>query len=138
VTTPDEARAYIREHHRAVLATTRRSDGRPQLSPVAVGIDGDGYAVISSRETAVKVKNLEADPWGSLAVINDGFFGQWVQAEGPVEIIHLPEAMDHLVAYYRSLSGEHPDWDDYRAAMVRDKRVILRLDIQRAGPNISG
>jgi PPOX class probable F420-dependent enzyme len=133
----EEATEFLREHHRAVLATTR-ADGRPQLSPVSVGIDDEGYAVISTRETAVKTKNLARDPYASLCVITGQFFGGWAQVEGPVEIIHLPEAMDHLVAYYRSLSGEHPDWDDYRAAMVRDRRVILRLRIERAGPTVSG
>lgn len=135
--TPDDAREYLRQHHRAVLATTRR-DGRAQLSPVSVGIDEEGFAVISSRETAMKVKNLARDPWGSLCAFSGEFFGSWVQAEGPVEIIHLPAAMDHLVAYYRNLAGEHPDWDDYRQAMTRERRVLLRLDIQRAGPNVSG
>jgi PPOX class probable F420-dependent enzyme len=133
----DEARDYIRAHHRAVLATTRR-DGRPQLSPVSVGIDDAGHAVISSRQTAMKTKNLRRDGHGALCVFSGDFFGQWVQVEGPVEIIDLPEAMEHLVAYYRNLSGEHPDWDDYRAAMVRDQRCILRLHIERAGPNVSG
>jgi PPOX class probable F420-dependent enzyme len=132
-----EAAAFIRQHHRAVLSTTRL-DGRPQLSPVSVGIDEEGYAVISTRETAMKTKNLERDPYASLCVITGEFFGAWAQVEGPVEILHLPEAMDHLVAYYRSLSGEHPDWDDYRAAMVRDRRVMLRLRIERAGPTVSG
>ena len=133
----EEATAFIREHHRAVLATTRR-DGCPQLSPVSVGIDAEGFAVISTRETALKTKHLTREPYASLCVFTGDFFGRWAQVEGPVEIIHLPEAMDHLVAYYRSLSGEHPDWDDYRAAMVRDKRVLLRLRIERAGPTVSG
>ena len=133
----EQAKQFVREHHRAVLATTRR-DGRPQLSPVSVGIDDEGYAVISSRETAIKVKNLARDPHASLCVFTGDFFGPWCQAEGTVEIVHLPDAMDQLVAYYRNLTGEHPDWDDYRAAMVRDKRVLLRMAIETAGPNISG
>jgi PPOX class probable F420-dependent enzyme len=132
-----EATDFIREHHRAVLSTTR-VDGRPQLSPVSVGIDDEGFAVISTRETALKTKNLARDPYASLCVFTGEFFGSWAQVEGPVEIVHLPEAMDHLVAYYRSLSGEHPDWDDYRAAMVRDRRVMLRIRIERAGPTVSG
>jgi PPOX class probable F420-dependent enzyme len=103
-----------------------------------VGIDDEGFAVISTRETALKTKNLARDPYASLCVFTGEFFGSWAQVEGPVEIVHLPEAMDHLVAYYRSLSGEHPDWDDYRAAMVRDRRVMLRIRIERAGPTVSG
>ena len=131
------ASEFLRDHHRAVLATTR-SDGRPQLSPVTVAVDDEGRALISTRETAVKTRNLARDPRASLCVMNDRFFGDWIQAEGDVEIIHLPEAMELLVDYYRRISGEHPDWDDYRAAMQRDRRVIVRITITRAGPDISG
>jgi PPOX class probable F420-dependent enzyme len=131
------ALSYLREHHHAVLATTRR-DGRPQLSPVTVGVDGDDRVVVSTRETAMKVKNLRRDPYASLCVFGDGFYGEWLQVEGPVEILSLPGAMEPLVEYYRSLSGEHPDWDDYRAAMRRDQRVLLRLRVERAGPDVSG
>jgi PPOX class probable F420-dependent enzyme len=133
----ERARDFMRAHHRAVLATTR-SDGRPQLSPVAVGVDENGRILISTRETAIKTKNLARDPRASLCVMNDRFFGEWVQAEGTVEIIHLPEAMDLLVDYYRRVSGEHPDWDDYRNAMVRDQRVIVAITLTRAGPDQSG
>ena len=99
---------------------------------------GDGRVLISTRETAMKTKNLARDPRASLCVLNDGFFGDWVQAEGKAEVIHLPEAMDMLVDYYRRVSGEHPDWDDYRGAMVRDKRVIVAISLTRAGPDRSG
>jgi PPOX class probable F420-dependent enzyme len=133
----DEARAFVGEHHRAVLATTRR-DGRAQLSPVTVAIDAEGCAVVSSRETAVKTRNLRRDPRASLVVFTDGFFGPWVQLDGTVEVVSLPGAMDGLVEYYRAVSGEHPDWEDYRAAMVRDRRVLLRLRIERAGPDVHG
>jgi PPOX class probable F420-dependent enzyme len=128
---------FARGHHRAILATTR-SDGRPQLSPVSVAVDDDGRILISTRETAVKTKNLARDPRASLCVISDGFFGEWIQADGTVEIIHLPDALELLVDYYRRISGEHPDWADYRAAMHRDRRVIVRLTIERAGPDVSG
>jgi PPOX class probable F420-dependent enzyme len=131
------ALSFLREHSHAVLATTR-ADGRPQMSPIVASVDADGQIAISSRETAIKVKNLRRDPFASLCVVNDGFYGEWVQLEGPATVTSLPEAMDHLVAYYRSLSGEHPDWDDYRAAMVRDQRVIIRITPERAGPNVSG
>lgn len=127
----------MRVHHRAVLSTFR-SDGLPQLSPVTVGIADDGRVLISTRETAMKTKNLARDPRASLCVMNDGFFGDWIQAEGKAEIIHLPEAMDLLVDYYRRISGEHPDWDDYRHAMVRDQRVIVAVGLTRAGPDRSG
>ncbi len=133
----ERAQEFMRVNHRAVLAT-RRSDGLPQLSPVTVGVDGDGRVLISTRETAVKTKNLERDPHASLCVMNDGFFGDWIQAEGTAEIIRLPEAMDLLVDYYRRVSGEHPDWDDYRQAMRRDRRVIVAITLSRAGPDRSG
>jgi PPOX class probable F420-dependent enzyme len=128
---------FIRHHHHAVLATTR-SDGGVQLSPVAATVDGDGTVVISTRQTAVKAKNLRRRPRATVLVMNDGFFGDWLQVEGPVEIVSLPEAMDGLVAYFRSISGEHPNWDEYRAAMESERRVLLRLTVERAGPDVSG
>jgi PPOX class probable F420-dependent enzyme len=131
------ATSFLSSHPRAVLATVRR-DGRPQLSPVAVAVDDEGRVLISTRETAIKAKNLARDPRASLCVLNDGFFGEWIQAEGTAELIHLPGAMPLLEDYYRRLSGEHPDWADYRAAMQRDQRLIVRITIDRAGPDVSG
>jgi PPOX class probable F420-dependent enzyme len=131
------AASFIAGNPRAVLATTR-SDGRPQLSPVVAAVDADGRVLISTRETAVKAKNLARDPRASLCVINNGFFGEWIQAEGAAELIHLPEALPLLEDYYRRISGEHPDWEEYRAAMRRDKRLIVRITIDRAGPDVSG
>ena len=132
----DEARSFLREHHRAVLATIRR-DGRPQLSIVAIGVDGDGRAIVSSRETAYKVRNLRRDPRVSACVSSDDF-SRWIQIDGTASVLSLPDAMEPLVAYYRTIAGEHPDWDDDRAAMERDRRVVIRLTIERAGPNVSG
>ena len=131
------ATTFIAANPRAVLATTR-ADGRPQLSPVVVAVDDVGRLLISTRETAIKASNLARDARASLCVMNDRFFGQWVQAEGHAELIHLPEALPLLEDYYRRISGEHPDWDDYRAAMRRDKRLIVRITIDRAGPDVSG
>jgi PPOX class probable F420-dependent enzyme len=133
----DRARAFIRENHRAVMAT-RRADGDPQLSPIMCAVDADGRVTISTREAAMKVKNLRRDPRVSLCVLNDGFFGDWVQVDGTAEVVSLPEAMELLVDYYRSVGGEHPDWDEYRAAMESDRRVLVRIDIDRAGPDRSG
>jgi PPOX class probable F420-dependent enzyme len=134
----DEARAVVAEQHHAVLTTLRR-DGTPQMSPIAVTVDADGYAVVSTRETAMKVKNLRRDPRAWICVFPDSFWGgPFIQIEGDVTIVSLPEAMDGLVDYYRSISGEHPDWDDYRAAMERDRRVLLKLAITRAGPDTAG
>jgi PPOX class probable F420-dependent enzyme len=133
----DEARSFVRDHHRAVM-TTRRANGDPQLSPVVCSVDADGRVAVSTRETAMKVKNLRRHPRVSLCVLNDGFFGDWIQVDGTATIVSLPEAMELLVEYYRSLAGEHPDWDDYRAAMERERRVLVRIDVERAGPDRSG
>ncbi len=135
--TPDEARTFLRANHSAVLATFRR-DGRPQLSPVAAGVDDEGRVEISTRETAMKVKNLRRDPRISLCVLNQGFYGDWAQVEGIAEIVERPEALDLLVDYYRRISGEHPDWDEYRQAMADQQRVLVRFEIDRAGPNVAG
>jgi PPOX class probable F420-dependent enzyme len=133
----DEARAFLRTNHHAVLATMRR-DGTPQLSPVACTVDDSGTVVVSTREAAAKTRNVRRDPRAWLCVLSDGFYGQFVQVEGAATVVSLPEAMDGLVDYYRSISGEHPDWDDYRAAMEREQRVLIRLDLTRAGPDYSG
>jgi PPOX class probable F420-dependent enzyme len=133
----DEARDVIREQHRAVLATMR-ADGTPQMSPVLVAVDDEGRVLVSSRETAIKVRNLRRDPRSWLCVLPDGFFGRWVQVEGRTELVPLPAAMDGLVDYYRRVSGEHDDWDGYRAAMQREQRVLLRIELTRAGPDRSG
>jgi PPOX class probable F420-dependent enzyme len=133
----EAALRFVAENHRAVLATRRR-DGSPQLSPVTIGVNDEGYAVISTRETAVKAKNVRRDPHVSVCVFSDGFYGPWAQIDGTAEVVSLPEAMDGLIDYYRRISGEHPDWDDYRDAMQREKRVLLRITPERAGPNISG
>ena len=133
----DEARQVLRVNHHAVLATNR-SDGRPQLSPVAVTVDRDGRAIVSTRATALKTRNVERDPHVSLCAFVDGFYGAWIQIDGDADIQALPDAMGPLVDYYRDVSGEHPDWHDYRAAMQRDRRVLLRITITRAGPDRSG
>ncbi len=133
----DDARAFVREHHRAVLSTTR-DDGSAQLSPVLVAVDDEGRLVVSTRTGALKTRNLRRRPTASLLVLDDGFFGDWVQVDGDVEIVELPQALEPLVDYYRRLSGEHPDWDEYRAAMARDQRVLLRVTPVRAGPDVSG
>jgi PPOX class probable F420-dependent enzyme len=131
------AAEFLRVHHRAVLATVR-ADGRPQLSPVVAAVDDEDRVLISTRETAIKAKNLARDPHAFVCVFNDNFFGEWIQAEGTAELIHLPEALDVLEHYYRLISGEHPDWADYRAAMRRDQRLAVRITLSRAGPDRSG
>jgi PPOX class probable F420-dependent enzyme len=135
----DPARAveFLRDHHHAVLATVR-ADGRPQLSPVLATVDANGRVLISTREPAMKTRNLRRDPRAFLCVFSDRFFGDWVQVEGRAEIVPLPAAMDLLIDYYRRISGEHPDWAQYRAAMARERRVMVRITITQAGPDISG
>jgi len=133
----DEARAFVKDNSHAVLSTLRK-DGSPQLSPVDVSLDVDGTVVISSRETAYKVKNLRRTPRAWVCVLPDDFYGGWIQLEGTVEIESLPEAMDGLIAYYRRLAGEHPDWDDYRTAMEREQRCLIRISLTKAGPDRQG
>ena len=132
-----EARQFLATHHRAIL-TTRRRDGRLQMSPITVGVDAAGHAIISSRETAYKTRHLRRDPRASLCVFLDEFYGPWVQIDGTAEVIALPEAMELLVDYYRCIAGEHPDWEDYRRAMERERRVLLRISIDHAGPDRKG
>jgi PPOX class probable F420-dependent enzyme len=133
----DDALAFIRQEHEAVMLTYRR-DGAPQLSPVACNVDADGRIVVSTRETALKTKNLRRDPRVSLCVLSSGFYGSWIQVDGTADVVSLPDAMEPLVEYYRTTAGEHPDWDDYRAAMEREQRVIVRITPERAGPDRSG
>lgn len=133
----DTARDFVREHHRAILSTMR-DDGTPQMSPVMVAVDAAGRLTVSTRETSLKTRNLRKRPNAWLCAINDGFFGAWIQVSGDVEVLSLPEALEPLVDYYRSLSGEHEDWDDYRSAMVRDQRCLIRITPTRAGPDIEG
>lgn len=132
----DRARDFVRSNHRAVLAT-RTSSGLQQ-SPVVVGVDDEGRLTVSSRETAYKTRNLRADPWAQLCVLPDAFFGDWIYVEGEAEVVSLPEAMEPLVEYYRGISGEADDWDDYRAGMERERRVLLRITPRRAGPDRQG
>ncbi len=132
-----DRRSFLANNHRAVLVTMRR-DGRPQTSPVVSALDDGGRMTISTRETAAKVKNIRRRPEVSLCVLSDGFFGQWAQVDGRAVIVALPEAMDGLVALYRQVAGEHPDWDDFRAAMEAERRVLLRIEVQHVGPAHSG
>ena len=128
------AQEFVRTHHHGVLHTFRR-DGSPQLSPVAAGIDDAGRVIISTTEPAAKTRNLRRDPRASLVAFVDGFFGPWVRVDGTAEVVSVPDALEPLVDYYRHLAGEHPDWDEYRGAMVAEQRVLIRISIERAGPS---
>ena len=132
-----EAVAFARTNHRSVLATFKR-DGTVQQSPVVHGVDDDGRVLISTREPAMKVANVRRDPRVALCVLNDGFFGAWAQISGSVEVVSLPEAMPLLEQVYRTVAGEHRDWEDFRRAMVSERRVVLRITPTSAGPTRSG
>lgn len=128
---------FIRPRHRAILVTTR-ADGRPQLSPVACGLDAAGRIVISSYPRRAKSSNARRDRRASVLVLSDDWDGPWVQVDGTAEVLDLPEALEPLVDYYRVIAGEHPDWDDYRAAMRRQGKCLIRVTIERWGPIATG
>jgi PPOX class probable F420-dependent enzyme len=133
----DRARDFVRAHHRGVLAT-RRPDGSVQQTPVLATVDGEGRVIISTRETAYKTHYLRRDPWAQVCVVTDRFFGEWVFVEGRAEVVSLPEAMEPLIDYYKRFPGENPDWDDYRERMQREQRVLVRITLERAGPDRQG
>jgi PPOX class probable F420-dependent enzyme len=133
----EQAREFVRTHHRAVL-TTYGTGGAIQMSPVLAGVDAEGTIVISTRETAYKTRNVRRDPRVALCVVNDAFFGPWIQIDGTASVLSLPEALEPLVDYYRVVAGEHADWEEYRQAMARERRVLLRIRIDHAGPDRMG
>jgi len=128
---------FLRPRHRAVLVT-RRAGGAPQLSPVTCGVDTDGRVVVSTYPQRAKVTNARRNPVVSLCVLSDEWDGPWVQVDGEAEVLDLPEALEPLVEYYRSISGEHPDWDEYRAAMSRQGKSLLRITVTGWGPVATG
>jgi PPOX class probable F420-dependent enzyme len=129
----EELLDFIRPRHHGILTTVRR-DGRPQLSPVTMGVDGDDRVVISTYPERIKAVNLRRDPSTSVLVLSDEFTGDWVQVDGTAEVIDLPESVEPLVDYFRSISGEHPDWDEYRQAMRDQGKSLIRITIERWGP----
>jgi PPOX class probable F420-dependent enzyme len=128
---------FLRPRHRVILMTTRR-DGSPQASPVAAGVDDQGRLVVSTYPERVKVANARRRPAGSAVVLSDDWNGEWVQVWGTLEVIDLPDALEPLVDYFRSISGEHPDWDEYRQAMVAQGKSLIRLEIDRWSPIAMG
>jgi PPOX class probable F420-dependent enzyme len=133
----EAALEFLRQNKRVVLATYRR-DGQAQLSPVLATVDAEGRVVISTREEAVKTLNVRRNPRAGVCVLTEHFFGGWHTLEGNVEVVSLPEAMEPLVDYYRRVSGEHPDWQEYRDAMISEHRVLLRITVDRSGPATQG
>ncbi len=133
----DELLEFIRPRHRMLLATTR-VDGRPQMSPVTGGVDDLGRIVISTYPSRAKTRNAERDSRCSVLVLSDDWDGAWVQVDGDAEVIHMPEAAEALVDYYRSIAGQHPDWDEFRAAMRLQEKSLLRITATRWSPVSTG
>lgn len=128
---------FVRPRHRMLLATTR-ADDRPQISPVAGGVDAEGRIVISTYPSRAKTRNAERDSRASVLVLSDDWDGAWIQVDGDAEVLHMPEAVDGLVDYFRCIAGEHPDWDEYRAAMALQRKSLIRITPTRWGPIATG
>ncbi|SCF33981.1 PPOX class probable F420-dependent enzyme [Micromonospora viridifaciens] len=128
---------FLRPRHKVVLMTTR-ADGRPQSSPVTGGVDAEGRLVISTYPERAKVANIRRDPRVSACVLSDEWNGPWVQVDGTAEVLDLPEALEPLVEYFRSISGEHPDWDEYRQAMMKQGKSLIRITLDTWGPIATG
>ena len=128
---------FVRPRNHWVL-TTLRQDGRPQVSPVTGGVGPDGRLLIATYPMRDKVHNLRRDPRATVCVLSDHFGGAWVQVDGQATVSDVPDAVDGLVDYFRSISGEHDDWDDYRAAMVRQGKCLIAIDVERWGPIATG
>ncbi|MFX4292427.1 PPOX class F420-dependent oxidoreductase [Streptomyces bohaiensis] len=128
---------FLRPRHRAVLLT-RRSDGSPQGSPLTCGVDDSGRLVMSTYPERAKTRNARRDPRVSVIVLSDEWDGPWVQVDGTAEVLDVPEAVDGLVEYFRNIAGEHGDWDEYREAMVRQGKSLIRVTPERWGPVATG
>jgi PPOX class probable F420-dependent enzyme len=128
---------FLRPRHHAILMTTRK-DGRPQSSPNTCGVDTEGRIVISTYPERVKATNIRRDPRVTVCVLSDDFGGPWVQVDGVAEVIDLPESVEPLVEYFRVISGEHPDWDEYRQAMRDQGKSLIRVTIESWGPIATG
>ncbi|MET9253801.1 PPOX class F420-dependent oxidoreductase [Streptomyces sp. NPDC003717] len=133
----EELLEFVRPRHRAILLT-RRGDGGPQGSPLTCGVDGSGRIVVSTYPERAKTRNARRDARVSLLVLSDDWDGPWVQIDGTAEVIDAPDSVEPLVDYYRAISGEHPDWDEYRQAMVRQGKSILRIEPERWSPVATG
>ncbi|MEU8818535.1 PPOX class F420-dependent oxidoreductase [Actinoplanes sp. NPDC048796] len=133
----EELLEFLRPRHKAILMTTRR-DGRPQASPNTCGVDAEGRIVISTYPERAKAFNVRRNPLVSVLVESDEFNGPWVQVDGTAEIIDLPESVEPLVEYFRVISGEHPNWDEYRQAMRDQGKSLIRITIDRWGPIATG
>ena len=128
---------FVRPRHRLLLATGRH-DGRPQMSPVSGGVDPEGRVVVSTYPARAKTRNAAKDRRVSVLVLSEEWDGPWVQIDGDAEVLHMPEAADGLVEYFRCISGKHPDWDEYREAMRIQDKSLIRITPTRWGPIATG
>ncbi|KUI28777.1 pyridoxamine 5'-phosphate oxidase [Mycobacterium sp. IS-1742] len=133
----DEMLDFVRSRHKMVL-TTHRADGSLQSSPVTGGVDAEGRIVIASYPQRAKAVNIRRAGRASVTVLSEDFNGPYVQVDGDAEVVGLPEAVDALVDYCRAIAGEHPDWDEYRQAMVDQGKCLIRLVPTRWGPVATG
>jgi PPOX class probable F420-dependent enzyme len=137
VVSRDELLDFIRPRHHAIVLT-QRSDGGPQASPVTCGVDEEGRIVVATYPARAKTRNARRDPRVSVVILSDDFGGPWVQVDGDAEVLDVPEAVEPLVSYFRSIAGEHSDWDEYRAAMRRQGKSLLRVTPRHWGPVATG
>jgi len=128
---------FVRPRHQAVLATTRRN-GLPQMSPVTMGVDDSDRLVIATYPERAKTHNVRSNPRVSVCVLSDDFGGEWVQIDGLAEVLDVPEAVEPFVEYYRNIAGEHPDWDEYRQAMIDQGKSLIRITVEQWGPVAKG
>jgi PPOX class probable F420-dependent enzyme len=133
----DRLLEFLRPRHRGLLITAR-SDGRPQVSPVACGVDPEGRIVVSTYPARAKSRNARRDDRVTMCVLSDDWDGPYVQVDGRAEVLDLPDSVEPLVEYFRCIAGEHPDWEEYRAAMVRQGKSLIRVTIERWGPIATG
>jgi PPOX class probable F420-dependent enzyme len=133
-----DVQKFLVDNHRGVLVTRKR-DRWPQITLVTPGIDPEGRVIITSRGTTYKLKNIRRDPKVSMLIMGEQFSGsKYVQLHGTAEIIAQPEAMDLLIDWHRQLRGEHKNWDEYRARMKEEQRAVIRITIEKVGPNVRG
>ncbi|ACU75072.1 pyridoxamine 5'-phosphate oxidase-related FMN- binding [Catenulispora acidiphila DSM 44928] len=128
---------FVRPRHRALLIT-RRADGSPQASPLTCGVDDDGRLVMSTYPERAKTTNARRDTAVSVVILSDEWNGPWVQIDGEAEVLDIPDSVEPLVEYFRTISGEHPDWDEYREAMVKQGKSLIRVTPRRWGPVATG
>ena len=133
----DELLNFIRPRHKGILST-QRQDKRPQMSLVTMGVNASGKILISSYPERVKVANARRNPEASICVMGEEFNSEWVQVDGHIEVLDLPAALDGLCEYFQVISGDHPDWEEYKSAMVKQGKVLLELSVERWSPISKG